>query len=111
MQLHTKNDAIAYFWRCNCIKAPKVTIVILIKKGVEKVGFYVCNEKTKQILWNYIFFCYLCSVKPHLVPKHLHYFVTHLIARWGFFVPFWGYFGTFYFLKPFLLRLKSEITI
>lgn len=38
MQLHTKNDAIAYFWRCNCIKAPKVTIVILIKKGVEKVG-------------------------------------------------------------------------
>lgn len=98
MQLHTKNDAIAYFWRCNCIKAPKVTIVILIKKGVEKVGFYVCNEKTKQILWNYIFFCYLCSVKPHLVPKHLHYFVTHLIARW-FFCTFLGLFWDFLLLE------------
>ena len=32
MQLHTKNDAIAYFWRCNCIKTPKVTIEIIKKK-------------------------------------------------------------------------------
>lgn len=97
-------DAIAYKKRCNCIllamqlhKSPKVTIVILIKKGVEKVGFYVCNEKTKQILWNYIFFCYLCSVKPHLVPKHLHYFVTHLIARWGFLYLFGAILGLFAF--------------
>lgn len=111
MQLHTKNDAIAYFWRCNCIKAPKVTIVILIKKGVEKVGFYVCNEKTKQILWNYIFF--LLSLQRETPPsaKALALFCYPPYCKVGFFVPFWGYFGTFCFLKPFLLRLKSEVTI
>lgn len=101
-----KNDAIAYFWRCNCIKAPKVTIVILIKKGVEKVGFYVCNEKTKQILWNYIFFCYLCSVKPHLVPKHLHYLLPTLLQG-GVFCTFLGLFWDFLLFEALFVEAEK----
>ena len=43
--------------------------------------------------------------------KALALFCYPPYCKVGFFVPFWGYFGTFCVLKPFLLRLKSEITI
>ena len=48
---------------------------------------------------------YLCSVKPHLVPKHLHYFVTHLIARWGFLYLFGTILGL---LVGICLKYKGE---
>ena len=49
--------------------------------------------------------------KPHLLLFALALFCYPPYCKVGFFVPFWGYFGTFCVLKPFLLRLKSEITI
>lgn len=56
MQLHTKNDAIAYFWRCNCIKAPKVTIVILIKKELKRWGFTSVMKKQSKFFGITFFF-------------------------------------------------------
>ena len=43
--------------------------------------------------------------KPHLVPKHLHYFVTHLIARWGFLYLFGTILGL---LVGICLKYKGE---
>lgn len=57
MQLHTKNDAIAYFWRCNCIKAPKVTIVIIIKKKeLKRWGFTSVVKKQSKFFGITFFF-------------------------------------------------------